>query len=66
VGSAGLSRDWLAGGAGQYALLSFPKEVVDSMTQHVFENLSEDLKRPCVDEVLDNLVLCAKNQWGSE
>ncbi|KZT62612.1 ARM repeat-containing protein [Calocera cornea HHB12733] len=32
---------------------------------HVFENLSEDLKRPCVDEVLDNLTMCAKNQWGS-
>ncbi|KZO96365.1 ARM repeat-containing protein [Calocera viscosa TUFC12733] len=35
------------------------------VAQHVFENLSEELKRPCVEEVLDNLSMCAKNQWGS-
>ncbi|KAI9247683.1 armadillo-type protein [Phascolomyces articulosus] len=33
--------------------------------QHIFENVCEQEKRPVLDEVLDNIMVIARGQWGN-
>ncbi|KAG2221320.1 hypothetical protein INT45_014004 [Circinella minor] len=33
--------------------------------QHIFENVCEQEKRPVLDEVLENIMIIAKGQWGN-
>ncbi|KAI9495947.1 armadillo-type protein [Zychaea mexicana] len=33
--------------------------------QHIFENINEQDKRPVLDEVLDNIMVIARGQWGN-